>query len=134
LWCYSANSSTTSWKKLDKGRWQNVRNISPDIEKTNEPQRKAKKKELSNQGKGPQCFGCEGYGHLESKCPTHLKKQQKGHYVSWFNDEEESNEESGNFVAALTGRRDSDKDPYGVDITYDELFDSYEDMCHEVLK
>ena len=54
--------------------------------------------------------------------------------MSWFNDEEESNEESGNFVAALTGRRDSDKDPYGVDITYDELFDSYEDMCHEVLK
>lgn len=54
--------------------------------------------------------------------------------MSWSDDDEEPNEESENFVASLTGRRNSDKDLYGDDITYDELFDSYEDMCHEVLK
>jgi predicted RNase H-like nuclease (RuvC/YqgF family) len=54
--------------------------------------------------------------------------------VSWYDDEEEPNEEHANFVTSLTGRCDSDKDLYGDDITYDELFDSYEDTCHEVLK
>lgn len=61
-------------KKFDKGRQQNVRDVSPDIEKINEPQRKAKIEEVPIQGKGPQCFRCEGYGHFKSEGPTHLKK------------------------------------------------------------
>ena len=54
--------------------------------------------------------------------------------MSWSDDEEEPSGESVNYVVALTGRCDSEKDPYGDEITYDELFESYEDMCHELLK
>ena len=26
---------------------------------------------------GPQCFGCQGYGHMKSECPTYLKSKGK---------------------------------------------------------
>ena len=69
-------------KRLDRWLKQNVKNISYDIGKHNDSQGKTKAEKQHNQGKGPQCFGCEGYGHYRSECPTHLKKQQKGYYIS----------------------------------------------------
>ena len=29
----------------------------------------------SNNSMGPQCFGCQGYGHIKSECPTYLKSK-----------------------------------------------------------
>ena len=26
---------------------------------------------------GFQCFGCQGYGHMKSECPTYLKSKDK---------------------------------------------------------
>ena len=31
----------------------------------------------SNNSMGPQCFGCQGYGHMKSECPTYLKSKGK---------------------------------------------------------
>jgi len=39
-------------------------NISSDIGKKNDSQRKTKSEEQLNQGKRLQCYGCEGFGHV----------------------------------------------------------------------
>ena len=43
---------------------------------------------------GPQCFGCQGYDHMKSKCPTYLRSKSKAMAVT-LSDDEVSNDESG---------------------------------------
>ena len=31
---------------------------------------------------GPQCFGCQGYGHMKYECPTYLKSKGKAMAVT----------------------------------------------------
>ena len=31
---------------------------------------------------GLQCFGCQGYGHMKSECPTYLKSKDKSMAVT----------------------------------------------------
>ena len=31
----------------------------------------------SNNSMGQQCFGCQGYGHVKSECPTFLRSKGK---------------------------------------------------------
>ena len=31
---------------------------------------------------GPQCFGCQEYGHMKSECPTYLKSKGKAMAVT----------------------------------------------------
>ena len=55
---------------------------------------------------GPQCFGCQGYGHMKFECPTYLKSKGKAMAVT-LNDGEVSDDESecdedGNFIAFTT--------------------------------
>ena len=55
---------------------------------------------------GPQCFGCQGYGHIKSECPTYLKSKGKAMAVT-LSDNEVSNDKSGcdedgNFIAFTT--------------------------------
>jgi len=57
-------------KKLERGRRPNVRDIPCDIRKSGVSQKRVKAEEQPNPGKGPLCFGCEGYGHYKSECPT----------------------------------------------------------------
>ena len=116
-------------KRMDRGRRPNVKKVQSDIRKNNDSLKKTKIEEQPNQERGIMCYGCDGYGHLKSECPTHLIRLQKGYYVSWSDEEEESNEESTNHVAFLTGRCEYDEDPYGDAITYHEMFDSYEKIC-----
>ena len=57
----------------------------------------------SNNSMGPQCFGCQGYGHMKSECPTYLKFKGKVMAVTLsdgevFYDESECDED-GNFIA-----------------------------------
>ena len=52
---------------------------------------------------GPQCFGCQGYGHMKSEYPTYLKSKGKDMVVT-LSDNEVSDDESwcdkdGNFIA-----------------------------------
>ena len=43
---------------------------------------------------GPQCFECQGYGHMKSECPTYLKSKGKAMAVT-LSDSEVSDDESG---------------------------------------
>ena len=47
----------------------------------------------SNNSMGLQCFGCQGYGHMKSECPTYLKSKGKAMAVT-FSDGEVSDDES----------------------------------------
>ena len=52
---------------------------------------------------GPQRFGCQGYGHMKSKCPTYLKSKSKAMAVTLsdneVSDDESGCDEDGNFIA-----------------------------------
>ena len=36
---------------------------------------------------GPQCFGCQEYGHMKSECPTYLKSKGKAMAVTLSDDD-----------------------------------------------
>ena len=44
--------------------------------------------EQTNNSLGQQCFGCQGYGHERSKCPTYLRSMDKAMTVTLSDDEE----------------------------------------------
>ena len=52
---------------------------------------------------GPQCFGCQEYGHMKSECPTYLKSKGKAMTVSLsdgeVSDDESKYNEDGNLIA-----------------------------------
>ena len=54
---------------------------------------------------GQQCFGCQGYGHMKSECPTFLRSKDKVMAVTLSDDEvsdnESGNDEDGNFIAFI---------------------------------
>ena len=56
----------------------------------------------SNNSMSPQCFGCQGYGHMKSECPTYLKSKGKAMAVtlsdSEVSDYESECDEDGNFI------------------------------------
>ena len=51
---------------------------------------------------GQQRFGCQGYGHVKSECPTFLRSKGKAMAVTLSDDEVSDNEfgsdENGNFI------------------------------------
>ena len=55
---------------------------------------------------GQQCFGCQGYGHVKSECPTFLRSKGKTMAVTLSDDEvsdhESGSDEDGNFIAFTT--------------------------------
>ena len=55
---------------------------------------------------GPQCFGCQGYGHMKSECPTYLKSKGKAMAVTLSDnevfDDESCCDEDGNFITFTT--------------------------------
>ena len=64
---------------------------------------KEKVSQSSNNFMGPQCFGCQGYGHMKSEYPNYLKSKDKAMAVTLsdgevFDDELECDED-GNFIA-----------------------------------
>ena len=54
-------------------------------------------------GMGPQCFGCQRYGHMKSECSTYLRSKGKAMAVTLSDDEVSDDEfgcdEDGNFIA-----------------------------------
>ena len=54
---------------------------------------------------GQQCFGCQGYGHMKSECPTFLRSKGKVMAVTLSDDEvsdhESGSDENGNFIAFI---------------------------------
>ena len=57
----------------------------------------------SNNSLGQQCYGCQGYGHMKSECPTFLKSKGKALVVTLSDDEvsdhESKSDQEGNFMA-----------------------------------
>ena len=55
---------------------------------------------------GQQYFGCQGYGHMKSKCPTFLRSKGKAMVITLSDDEVSDNEsgsdEDGNFITFTT--------------------------------
>ena len=77
------------------------RNDSTKVNNTKKP--KEKVSQPSNNSMGQQYFGCQGYGHVKSKCPTFLRSKCKAMVVTLSDDEVSDNEsgsdEDGNFIA-----------------------------------
>ena len=76
--------------------------------KKNEPTKvnnvdKSKEKvgQTSSNSLGQQCFGCQGYGHVKSECPTFLRSKGKAMVITLNDDEvfdhESRSDEDGNF-------------------------------------
>ena len=57
----------------------------------------------SNNSMDSQCFGCQGYDHMKSECPTYLRSKSKAMVVTLSDDKVSDNEfgsdEDGNFIA-----------------------------------
>ena len=74
------------------------------VNNTEKPRKKVG--QSSNNSMGPLCFGCQGYGHMKSKCPTYLKPKDKAMAITLSDDEvsddESSCDEDGNFITFTT--------------------------------
>ena len=84
-------------------------NVEPMNFKMNEPTKvnnidKSKEKvgQTSNNSLGQQCFGCQVYGYVKSKCSTFLRSKGKTMAVTLSDDEvsdhESGSDEDGNFI------------------------------------
>ena len=62
------------------------------VNNTDKPREKVG--QSSNNSISPQCFGCQGYGHMKSECPTYLKSKGKAMAVT-LSDSEVFDDESG---------------------------------------
>ena len=69
---------------------------------TNNNKPREKVGQSSNNSMGPQCFGCQGYCHIKSKCPTYLKSKGNAMAVTLsdgeVSDDESDCDEDGNFI------------------------------------
>ena len=71
---------------------------------------KEKVGQTSNNSLGQQCFGCQGYGHVKSECPTFLRSKGKAMAVILSNDEvsdhKSGSDKDKNFIAfTVTSKR-----------------------------
>ena len=78
-----------------------------DLTKVNNNDKPREKVGLSSKNSmGPQCFGCQGYGHMKSECPTYLKFKGKAMAVTLSDGEISDNEsdcdKDRNFIAFTT--------------------------------
>ena len=76
------------------------RNDSTKVNNIEKP--KEKVGQHSNNSMGQQCFGCQGYGHVKSECPTFLRSKGKAMAIALIDDDvsddESGNDEDGNFI------------------------------------
>ena len=79
------------------------RNDPTKVNSTEKPNEKVS--QPSNNSMGPQCFGCQGYGHIKSECPTYLRSKGKAMAVTLSDDEvsdnESSSDEDENFITFI---------------------------------
>ena len=77
-----------------------MRNEPTKVNNTNKS--KEKVGQTSNNSLGQQCFGCQGYGHVKSECPTFFRSKGKAMAVTFSDDEvsdhQSGSDEDGNFI------------------------------------
>ena len=76
------------------------RNDPTKVNNTEKPLKKVG--QPSNNSIGQQCFGCQGYGHMKSECPTYLRSKGKVMAITLSDDEVSDDksgcDEDGNFI------------------------------------
>ena len=93
---------------------------------------------------GPQCFGCQGYGHMKSECPAYLKSKGKAMAVTLsdgevFDDGSECDED-GNFIvfiatAVVNESIFAEENPSNRELSEDvDLQEAYNTLCKVVVK
>ena len=105
---------------------------------------KEKVGQTSNNSMGQQCFGCQGYGHVKSECPTFLRSKGKAVAVTLSDyevfDNEPGSDEDGNFIAftATIVVDESvvvDKNPSDGELSESaDLQEAYNKLCKVVVK
>ena len=93
---------------------------------------------------GQQCFGCQGYGHVKSECPTFLRSKGKAMAVTLSDDEVFDNEfgsdEDGNFItftatAVVDESIDIEENPSDGELSEDvDLQEAYNKLCKVAAK
>ncbi|GAU16587.1 hypothetical protein TSUD_168190 [Trifolium subterraneum] len=119
-------------KRMDRRPRQNAKHLATDMSRNIGNSRKTKIDEKPAKSKGIQCHECEGYGHIRTECATYLKKQKKKLNVTWSDEvesEEEGESEVAKHVTVLTGIVTSDKESCDEEVSYDELAETYRDIC-----
>ncbi|GAU45662.1 hypothetical protein TSUD_293710 [Trifolium subterraneum] len=119
-------------KRMDRRPRQNARHLATNMSRSIGNSRKTKIDEKPAQSKGIQCHECEGYGHIRTKCATFLKKQKKSLNVTWSDvdeSEEEGESDVAKHVTVLTGIVTSDTESCDEEVSYDELAETYRDLC-----
>ena len=85
------NAESKNFKKNEPTK---INNAKKSIEKVGQS---------SSNSLGQQCFGCQGYGHVKSECPTFLRSKGKAIAVTLSDgevfDRESGSDEDGNFFA-----------------------------------
>ena len=108
---YLAKNSRNFLKNSNR-RARDVNTIKPRNFRKNDPTKvnsnekpREKVGQSSNNSLGPQCFGCQGYGHMKSECPTYLRSKGKAMAVTLsdnkVSDDEFGCDENGNFIAFI---------------------------------
>ena len=94
-------------------RTRSKNNVEPKNSKKNETTKtnnteksKEKVSQSSSNSLGQQCFGCQGYSHVKSECPTFLRTKGKAMTVTLsdgeVSDYNSGSDEDGNFFAFTT--------------------------------
>ena len=93
---------------------------------------------------GPQCFGCQGYGHMKSQCHTYLRSKGKAMVVTLSDDEvsndESSCDEDGNSIAftataVVNENVSAEENPSDGELSEDAgLQEAYNKLCKVVTK
>ena len=118
------------------------RNDPAKVNNTEKP--KEKVGQPSNNSIGQQCFGCQGYGHVKSECPTFLRSKGKAMAITISDDEVSDNEfgsdEDGNIIAftATTVVDESvavEENPSDGELFEDaDLQEAYNKLCKVAVK
>ena len=115
-----------------------------DPTKINTEKSREKVSQSSNNSMGPQCFGCQGYGHMKSECLTYLRSKGKAIVVTLSNDEVSNDEfgcdEDRNFITftATTVVNESlsvEENPSDRELFEDaDLQEAYNKLCKVTAK
>ena len=98
----------------------------------------------SNNSMGSQCFGCQGYRHMKSECPTYLKSKDKAMAVTLsdgeVSDDESECDEDENFIVFTTivvvnESIYAEENPSNGDLSEDaDLQEAYNKLCKVAAK
>ncbi|CAJ2673932.1 unnamed protein product [Trifolium pratense] len=119
-------------KQMNKRPRPNSKNDAPGTMRNIVNQGKPKSDEKSSLNKNIQCHECEGYGHIRPECPTYQKRTKKGLTVSWSDDDDSEDDTASvtaKHISVLTGTITSDTKSCDGEVTYEELADSYRELC-----